>query len=189
MWLAVRTACVASLALSFLPAALVRASFADPPPPPVLSPKSGDVWTVGEVMTVRWSMDDIPFFEGDNKTPFPGTIYLGHLTDSDAGFALWSQEPLADNVPLLNKEVAVEVPNVPSGRNYFIMWNWGRAVLDLGIHFPGHNRELHAAVDFVGTHLFYLGGCIGKRVDSNVRIWRPIHIVHGFLFGRDDLWQ
>lgn len=54
MWLAVRTACVASLALSFLPAALVRASFADPPPPPVLSPKSGDVWTVGEVMTVRW---------------------------------------------------------------------------------------------------------------------------------------
>lgn len=85
------------------------------------------------------SMDGIPFFEGDNETPFPGTVYLGHLTDSDAGFTLWckqdcsgrthtadtsgriAQDPLADNVPLLNKEVQVEVPDVPSGRNYFIM--------------------------------------------------------------------
>ncbi|KAI0826586.1 hypothetical protein BC628DRAFT_1419089 [Trametes gibbosa] len=108
------------VALGLLRAAFVRAG-ADPVPPPVLSPRSGDVWTVGEIATVKWSTDGIPLFIPETHAPWPGTVWLGELTDTSSGFTFWALEPLADGFPLLNKEVQVVVPNVPSGSNYIII--------------------------------------------------------------------
>ncbi|KAI0777693.1 hypothetical protein BD413DRAFT_186913 [Trametes elegans] len=90
-------------------------------PPPVISPKSSDEWTVGAVATVKWLTEGYPVYQSDNKTPLVGDVFLSRLTNSSvSGLQIWSQQPLVHNVPLVNQQAQVVVPNVPTGHSYFI---------------------------------------------------------------------
>ncbi|KAI0330335.1 hypothetical protein GY45DRAFT_764946 [Cubamyces sp. BRFM 1775] len=101
--------------------ALVSAQTA---PPPIIVPRSGDVWAVGELHTVQWSTTGIQVFGPDGKTPLTGQLWLGHLTNSSdpdsSGYWLWVDEPLSSNFPLSTGQVDIMVPEVPTGSVYFL---------------------------------------------------------------------
>ncbi|OSD08028.1 hypothetical protein PYCCODRAFT_1430217 [Trametes coccinea BRFM310] len=109
---------ISFLVLELLRVALVRAQLA---PPPIIAPRSGDVWPVGSTQTIKWSTQGVQVFQPDGK-PIPGTILLGHLTNDTggSGFFLWVETPLANGFPLANQEVQVVVPDVPTASDYFI---------------------------------------------------------------------
>ncbi|OSD08030.1 hypothetical protein PYCCODRAFT_1430218 [Trametes coccinea BRFM310] len=109
-------ACISFLVLGLLRLALVRAQNA---PPPIIAPRSGDIWPVGSTQTIKWSAQGVQVFTPAGK-PIPGTIWLGHLTNSTSGFWLWVDTPLADGFALASEEVQIIVPNVPTASDYFI---------------------------------------------------------------------
>ncbi|EJF57109.1 hypothetical protein DICSQDRAFT_140660 [Dichomitus squalens LYAD-421 SS1] len=93
-------------------------------PPPVERPGGADVWTVGDVETVKWSTKGLNFTLDQT-----GTILLGYLT-TDGSQTLFVDQPLAGNFTLASGAVNVVVPKVPSGNAYFIIVlgdanNWG----------------------------------------------------------------
>ncbi|KAI0330334.1 hypothetical protein GY45DRAFT_1370896 [Cubamyces sp. BRFM 1775] len=105
------------LALALLHIALVRG---ESEPPPITSPRYGDVWTVGETRVVEWDITDVQVVS-DNQTAFlVGRLSLGVLVDSMTGFWLWSGEPLAMGFNLSDRQVSVVVPDVPTGNNYIL---------------------------------------------------------------------
>ncbi|KAH9896879.1 hypothetical protein C8Q73DRAFT_687577 [Cubamyces lactineus] len=112
---------VSFFALGLCRVALVSAQTA---PPPIVKPRSGDVWTVGELQTVQWSTTGIQVFGPDGKTPLTGHLWLGHLTNTSdpdsSGYWLWVNEPLSVNFPLSAGQVDVMVPEVPTGSVYFV---------------------------------------------------------------------
>ncbi|OSD07524.1 hypothetical protein PYCCODRAFT_1430780 [Trametes coccinea BRFM310] len=84
--------------------------------PTMISPNSSDVWTVGEVRSVRWDNDgfDIP---SDNH----GIIVLSY-EDPDTGTSTeWYNQPLASGFSISDEVVNVVVPDVPSGKYYNIL--------------------------------------------------------------------
>ncbi|KAI0653920.1 hypothetical protein C8Q70DRAFT_553268 [Cubamyces menziesii] len=106
------------LVLAVFQVALVRAQAA---PPPITSPRYGDVWTVGETRVVTWDITDVQVVSNDQTKFLVGRLSLGHLVDdSVAGFRLWSGEPLAAGFNLSDKQVSVVVPDVPTGNNYML---------------------------------------------------------------------
>ncbi|KAI9063627.1 hypothetical protein FKP32DRAFT_1676326 [Trametes sanguinea] len=107
---------ISFLVLGLLQLALVRAQNA---PPPIIAPRSGDVWPVGSTQTIKWSAQGVQVFT-PTGVPINGTIWLGHLTNSTSGMWLWVDTPLADGFPLANQEVQVIVPSVPTASDYFI---------------------------------------------------------------------
>ncbi|KAI0653921.1 hypothetical protein C8Q70DRAFT_553319 [Cubamyces menziesii] len=112
---------VSFFAVGLCRVALVSAQTA---PPPIISPRSGDVWTVGEIQTVKWSTTGIQVFQPDGKTPLTGQLWLGHLTNTSepgsSGYWLWVDEPLSVNFPLSTGQVDVMVPEVPTGSVYLV---------------------------------------------------------------------
>ncbi|KAI0646319.1 hypothetical protein C8Q79DRAFT_1009963 [Trametes meyenii] len=111
------------LILSFTQVWLVCAQLLNHPAPPhIVSPKSGDTWTVGEVATVRWDLHGIQLTLADGVTPVTGFLVLGQLTDeTESGFHLWADQQLASSFLWRDGQVEVVVPKVPSGSNYFLM--------------------------------------------------------------------
>ncbi|KAI9063626.1 hypothetical protein FKP32DRAFT_1676325 [Trametes sanguinea] len=110
---------------------------AEPLPPTIISPRSGDVWTVGQVATVEWSTQGIQLYADNRVTPLPGILWLGHLVNyTVAGYELWGLEPLANNFPLPLAKIQVVVPDVPSGSNYLLSLNDNA---NLGELFTIHN--------------------------------------------------
>ncbi|KAI1798190.1 hypothetical protein LXA43DRAFT_13492 [Ganoderma leucocontextum] len=87
-------------------------------PPPVVVPKSGDVWNVGERQTVKWSTDGFSVYD-PSLNPLPGIIYIGHLTESAQ--QIWFNAPLARNFTLADAHVDVIVPALPTAKNYFLV--------------------------------------------------------------------
>ncbi|OSD07547.1 hypothetical protein PYCCODRAFT_1430802 [Trametes coccinea BRFM310] len=94
--------------------------------PTVLNPNGTDVWTVGEVATVRWSNNglDIP----PNKH---GQVLLGFTgLPGPFGTNVWYDQPLADGFLISDEVVNVVVPDVPSGNFYFIQLSGDVATSD-----------------------------------------------------------
>ncbi|KAI9059306.1 hypothetical protein FKP32DRAFT_1680116 [Trametes sanguinea] len=82
----------------------------------MISPNSSDVWTVGEVRSVRWDNDGF-----DITSDKHGSIVLSY-GDSGAGiFAEWYDQPLASGFQISDEVVNVVVPDVPSGKLYNIL--------------------------------------------------------------------
>ncbi|PIL27527.1 hypothetical protein GSI_10678 [Ganoderma sinense ZZ0214-1] len=86
--------------------------------PPIVVPKSGDVWTAGERQTVKWSTDGFNVYD-PSLTPLPGIIYIGHLTETAQ--QIWFNAPLAQNFTLADAQVDVIVPALPTAKNYFLV--------------------------------------------------------------------
>ncbi|KAH9896880.1 hypothetical protein C8Q73DRAFT_789180 [Cubamyces lactineus] len=90
-------------------------------PPPITSPRHGDVWTVGETRIVEWEITDVQVVSNDQTKFLSGYLLLGHLVDgTSTGFRLWAGEPLAMGFNLSDKQVSVVVPDVPTGNNYVL---------------------------------------------------------------------
>ncbi|KAI0628951.1 hypothetical protein C8Q77DRAFT_1202677 [Trametes polyzona] len=81
----------------------------------VITPKAGDVWTVGSTQTITWDTSSLP--AGDSTV---APIFLGFLNDGSADEHLDVDHPLATNVPLAAGKVAVTVPAVTPGDNYIV---------------------------------------------------------------------
>ncbi|KAI0717374.1 hypothetical protein C8T65DRAFT_115622 [Cerioporus squamosus] len=86
-------------------------------PPPIIVPKTGDVWKAGERQTVKWSIDGINVYD-PGLNPLRGEIYIGHLTNNSR--YTWFQQPLAVNFTYLQTQVDVIVPALPTAHNYFL---------------------------------------------------------------------
>ncbi|KAI8970915.1 hypothetical protein BD414DRAFT_501592 [Trametes punicea] len=109
--------------------ALVRAQVLNLPST-IVSPKNGDVWTVGSTQTVEWSTQGVAMSQPNGDTTL-GTLWLGYLTtrtneSSASDFTFWSNQPLSQGFSLAKKEVQVVVPNVPTQSTYVIIMgpNW-----------------------------------------------------------------
>ncbi|OSD08027.1 hypothetical protein PYCCODRAFT_1473613 [Trametes coccinea BRFM310] len=91
------------------------------PNPPILLPKQGEVWHVGELHTVQWSVDGIPTTNSSGK-PVLALLILAYWSDSDEP-ALLKHEPLTDWIPITDKMANVIVPAVPTRSDYSIFLN------------------------------------------------------------------
>ncbi|KAI0674319.1 hypothetical protein C8Q78DRAFT_1075967 [Trametes maxima] len=141
------------LALSFTQVALVCAQLLNHPAPPhIVSPRSGDTWTVGEVATVKWDLHGIQLTLADGVTPVTGFLVLGQLTDeTESGFHLWADQQLASSFLWRDGQVQVVVPKVPSGSNYFLMLFNGTTFVDSFSSFVKYEPLLRAFI--VRKHL------------------------------------
>ncbi|KAI0330336.1 hypothetical protein GY45DRAFT_765603 [Cubamyces sp. BRFM 1775] len=91
------------------------------PNPPILIPRQGDVWHVGEMHTVQWSVNDIPTTNSSGK-PVLALLLLAYWSDSSEP-ALLRHEPLTDWIPITDKMANVIVPSVPTRSDYAIFLN------------------------------------------------------------------
>ncbi|CDO70114.1 hypothetical protein BN946_scf184806.g41 [Trametes cinnabarina] len=101
--------------VSFAALAIAQIESHDPNPP-VLSPHSSTVWTVGATETVTWSTTGIIVNDPAGR-PLSGKVVLGYLTGDSQ--RLWQSTPLAQGFLLSQKQTDVVVPDVPTGK-YFI---------------------------------------------------------------------
>jgi hypothetical protein len=76
--------------------------------PPILYPKAGTVWKVGQHHNVTWSVKDAP----TQITNAVGQVFLRQngLTQLDS--------PLAEGFNILDGRVEIKVPNVKPGKDY-----------------------------------------------------------------------
>ncbi|EIW55703.1 uncharacterized protein TRAVEDRAFT_50191 [Trametes versicolor FP-101664 SS1] len=88
------------------------------PNPPVLIPRQGDVWHVGELHTVEWSVDGIRTTNSSGK-PVLALLILAYWTETTEP-ALLRHEPLTDWIPLTDQMANVIVPSVPTRSDYAI---------------------------------------------------------------------
>ncbi|KAJ2990314.1 hypothetical protein NUW54_g8506 [Trametes sanguinea] len=91
------------------------------PNPPILLPKQGEVWHVGELHTVQWSVDSIPTTNSSGK-PVLALLILAYWSNSNEP-ALLKHEPLTDWIPITDKMANVIVPAVPTRSDYSIFLN------------------------------------------------------------------
>ncbi|KAH9896878.1 hypothetical protein C8Q73DRAFT_789178 [Cubamyces lactineus] len=91
------------------------------PNPPILIPRQGDVWHVGELHTVQWSVNDIPTTNSSGK-PVLALLLLAYWSDSSEP-ALLRHEPLTDWIPITDKMANIIVPSVPTRSDYSIFLN------------------------------------------------------------------
>ncbi|RPD65497.1 hypothetical protein L227DRAFT_214006 [Lentinus tigrinus ALCF2SS1-6] len=87
-------------------------------PPPIIVPKTGDVWKAGERQTVKWSIDGINVYD-PGLNPLRGKIFIGHLTNNSR--YIWFTEPLASDFTYLQQQVDIIVPTFPTAHNYFLV--------------------------------------------------------------------
>ncbi|KAI0635179.1 hypothetical protein C8Q77DRAFT_1156507 [Trametes polyzona] len=91
------------------------------PNPPILIPRQGDVWHVGELHTVEWSVDGIPTTNSSGK-PVLAILMLAYWSQTTEP-ALLRDEPLTDWIPITDKLANVIVPAVPTRSDYAIFLN------------------------------------------------------------------
>ncbi|KAI0653922.1 hypothetical protein C8Q70DRAFT_553279 [Cubamyces menziesii] len=91
------------------------------PNPPILIPRQDDVWHVGELHTVQWSVDGIPTTNSSGK-PVLALLLLAYWSDSNEP-ALLRHEPLTDWIPITDKMANIIVPSVPTRNDYSIFLN------------------------------------------------------------------
>ncbi|KAH9890024.1 hypothetical protein C8Q73DRAFT_652830 [Cubamyces lactineus] len=102
---------IASIARSCNAAAIV-----DPTKSPeILRPNGADVWTVGQVQTIRWSN------AGLDITREQGRVLLGYHNPTDGSDNEYITTPLADGFLLADEVLNIVVPDVPSGPFYWIV--------------------------------------------------------------------
>ncbi|KAL1950751.1 hypothetical protein VTO73DRAFT_5875 [Trametes versicolor] len=82
--------------------------------PRILRPNGADVWTVGDVATIRWSND------GLGITTEVGRLLLGFENPDNGQTMEFPGQPLADGFALADEVVNVIVPAVPTGNFYWI---------------------------------------------------------------------
>ncbi|KAH9849336.1 hypothetical protein C2E23DRAFT_870663 [Lenzites betulinus] len=88
------------------------------PNPPVLIPRQGDVWHVGELHTVQWNVDGIPTTNSSGQ-PVLALLILAYWTQTSEP-ELLKDQPLTDWVPITDKIANVIVPTVPTRSDYAI---------------------------------------------------------------------
>ncbi|KAI0646317.1 hypothetical protein C8Q79DRAFT_926312 [Trametes meyenii] len=91
------------------------------PNPPILIPRQGDVWHVGELHTVQWKVDGIPTTNSSGQ-PVLALLILGYWSETNEP-ALLKHEPLTDWIPITDKMANVIVPSVPTRSDYSIFLN------------------------------------------------------------------
>ncbi|KAI0371962.1 hypothetical protein BV20DRAFT_132429 [Pilatotrama ljubarskyi] len=91
------------------------------PNPPILIPRQGDVWHVGELHTVQWSVDGIPTTNSSGQ-PVQALLMLAYWSETNEP-ALLRHEPLTDWIPITDKMANVIVPTVPTRSDYSIFLN------------------------------------------------------------------
>ncbi|KAH9889977.1 hypothetical protein C8Q73DRAFT_706216 [Cubamyces lactineus] len=84
------------------------------PSPPITRPNHEDKWTTGQVQTVTWDST------GLNVTGVNGTLLLGYVLPNTTRL-VWTDQPLAEHVPLADEVVNIILPNVPTGDEYFMI--------------------------------------------------------------------
>ncbi|KAI0662206.1 hypothetical protein C8Q70DRAFT_633497 [Cubamyces menziesii] len=84
------------------------------PSPPITRPNHEDKWNTGQVQTVTWDST------GLNVTGVNGTLLLGYVLPNTTRL-VWTDQPLAQNVPLADDAVNIILPNVPTGDEYFMI--------------------------------------------------------------------
>ncbi|KAI0328910.1 hypothetical protein GY45DRAFT_1325770 [Cubamyces sp. BRFM 1775] len=84
------------------------------PSPPITRPNHEDKWNTGQVQTVTWDST------GLNVTGVNGTLLLGYVLPNTTRL-VWTDQPLARNVPLADEVVNIILPNVPTGDEYFMI--------------------------------------------------------------------
>ncbi|KAH8104791.1 hypothetical protein BXZ70DRAFT_616953 [Cristinia sonorae] len=84
--------------------------------PPITKPAAGDVWRVGESVTVTWDTSTLP--PRANVSNPQGTIVLGFLENDSENLMLNS--PLAKGFDIFAGSQDVTVPDVPPKDNYII---------------------------------------------------------------------
>ncbi|EIN12953.1 hypothetical protein PUNSTDRAFT_19047, partial [Punctularia strigosozonata HHB-11173 SS5] len=87
--------------------------------PPITSPTTGTVWTVGQTVTVTWDTSELP--PPQNITNISGKILLGFLDDGDDSEHLDVDSPLAQGFNITTGSVQLTVPNVPAKDDYIIV--------------------------------------------------------------------
>ncbi|KAG7440826.1 uncharacterized protein BT62DRAFT_561796 [Guyanagaster necrorhizus] len=85
--------------------------------PPITSPTSGDVWTVGQTVTVTWNTTDIP--AASQITNPIGMIVLGYQANNSLNLDI--DNPLASNFELTDGQVNITVPDVEPRDDYIIV--------------------------------------------------------------------
>ncbi|KAI0662258.1 hypothetical protein C8Q70DRAFT_964044 [Cubamyces menziesii] len=83
--------------------------------PVILRPDGADVWTVGQVQTIRWSN------AGLDITREQGRVLLGYQDPTDGSLHEYITNPLADGFFLADEVLNIIVPDVPSGPFYWIV--------------------------------------------------------------------
>ncbi|KAI0826607.1 hypothetical protein BC628DRAFT_1410211 [Trametes gibbosa] len=91
------------------------------PNPPVLSPKQGEVWHVGELRTVQWGVDGIPTTNSSGK-PVLALLMLAFWGQTKEP-ALLRDQPLTGWIPITDTLANVIVPAVPTRSDYAIFLN------------------------------------------------------------------
>ncbi|OJT08079.1 hypothetical protein TRAPUB_1014 [Trametes pubescens] len=106
---------VRSLALLVFASACAALTLVDPTKSPrILRPNGADVWTVGDVATIRWSND------GLSITTEVGRLLLGFENPDNGQTMEFPSQPLADGFALADGVLNVIVPAVPTGNFYWI---------------------------------------------------------------------
>ncbi|KAI0328858.1 hypothetical protein GY45DRAFT_938302 [Cubamyces sp. BRFM 1775] len=83
--------------------------------PEILRPDGADVWTVGQVQTIRWSNAGLDI----NKEQ--GRVLLGYHNPTDGSDNEYITNPLADGFFLADEVLNIVVPDLPSGPFYWIV--------------------------------------------------------------------
>jgi len=85
--------------------------------PPITYPIAGVVWIAGSEQTVTWDTSVIPTGEGSVTNPI-GELVLGWLDSTGENLQL--NDPIKQNIPLVDGETAITVPDVPEQDNYIL---------------------------------------------------------------------
>ncbi|KAI0777690.1 hypothetical protein BD413DRAFT_640329 [Trametes elegans] len=91
------------------------------PNPPVIFPREGETWRVGEMHTVQWKVDGIPT-TNSSGLPILAVLVLAYWSDTNEP-ALLRHQPLTDWVPITDSMANVIVPSVPTRSDYSIYLN------------------------------------------------------------------
>ncbi|KAI9061343.1 hypothetical protein FKP32DRAFT_1576125 [Trametes sanguinea] len=92
------------------------AAIVDPTKSPnIIRPNGADVWTVGNVQTIRWSNT------GLDITNEQGRVILGYNDPVTGRTNEYLVQPLADGFRLADEVVNIVTPEVPSGDFYYIV--------------------------------------------------------------------
>lgn len=82
--------------------------------PPITYPTAGVIWTAGSNEKVTWDASTIP----SRDSGAIGMLILGWLDDTGENLQL--DNPVEQNIPLVDGEVTITVPDVPERDNYIL---------------------------------------------------------------------
>ncbi|KAL0961387.1 hypothetical protein HGRIS_006338 [Hohenbuehelia grisea] len=85
--------------------------------PRIEHPNAQTTWKSGTRVTVTWDTSSMP----QNVSNSHGKVLLGYMTDSSESENLNTTHPLADGFLLTAGKVEVQVPQVPSRKDYIVV--------------------------------------------------------------------